>query len=91
MPEELQLAAHVVFKELPFCGVLLDKRRFTVHRLSLRAASALRLVLYRGAPAPFGWAAPQEPNEELERQLVHRLLQLGMLQKCATQRAVDST
>lgn len=91
MPDELRLAAHVVFKELPFCGVLLDKRRFTVHRLSPRAAAALRVALFRGAPAPFEWASTQEPTEGLERQIVHRLLQLGMLQNGDTKKAVNST
>lgn len=91
MPEGLRLAAHVVFKELPFCGVLLDKRQFKVYRLSPRAATALRVALCRAAPAHFEWTATQAPTERLEGQLVHRLIQLGMLQKCDTQRAIEST
>jgi len=50
------LPGHVVFRELPFCGVLLDTRRSRVYRLSQEATAVLREALH-GA----GGAGPYEP------------------------------
>ena len=46
MRQKVMLADHVIFRELPFCGVLLDTRDFHVYRLSRRAAGALRTALH---------------------------------------------
>jgi hypothetical protein len=51
------LPDHVVFRELPFCGVLLDLRRSAVYRLSQEAAAVLRLALAADA----GAHGPYEP------------------------------
>lgn len=40
------LPDHVVFRELPFCGVLLDTRQSRVYRLSQEAAALLREALH---------------------------------------------
>lgn len=45
------LASHVVFRELPFCGVLVDIRSARVYRLSRRASGTLRAALERPAAA----------------------------------------
>jgi uncharacterized NAD(P)/FAD-binding protein YdhS len=48
------LPEHVVFRELPFCGVLLDLRRSAVYRLSQGAAAVLRQALAgAGADGPY--------------------------------------
>ncbi len=52
----VSLPEHIVFRELPFCGVLLDTRRSRVYRLSQEAAAILRQALH-GADA----AGPYEP------------------------------
>ena len=44
-PASASLADHVVFRELPFCGILLDTRSSSVYRLSQAAAAALRVAL----------------------------------------------
>jgi hypothetical protein len=46
MQKKIALADHIVFRELPFCGVLLDTRSFCIYRLSRRATGALRTALY---------------------------------------------
>lgn len=43
--ENARLPEHVVFKELPFCGVLFDSRRTRVYRLTRRQAALLRQAL----------------------------------------------
>ena len=50
------LPPHVVFRELPFCGVLLDTRTMRVYRLSQSATAVLRQAL-PAAPA----TGPYEP------------------------------
>ena len=49
MSRSVALPDHVVFRELPFCGVLLDLRRSAVYRLSQEAAAVLRQALADGA------------------------------------------
>jgi hypothetical protein len=56
MTVSASLPAHVVFRELPFCGVLLDTRSSRVYRLSQEATAVLRAAL-RGA----GGTGPYEP------------------------------
>jgi len=56
MSVSVSLPGHVVFRELPFCGVLLDTRRSRVYRLSQEAAAVLREAL-GGASG----AGPYEP------------------------------
>jgi hypothetical protein len=51
------LPEHVVFRELPFCGVLLDLRRSAVYRLSQEGAAVLRQALAGDA----GVEGPYEP------------------------------
>jgi len=46
----VRLPEHVVFTELPFCGVLFDSRRARVYRLSQRQAALLRQALNGHAP-----------------------------------------
>jgi hypothetical protein len=83
MRDEFELADHIVFQELPFCGVLLDKRKFTVHRLSQRASHALRTVLEGcGAPNPYAPVLPDSGEAgALRQQLVERLIAQGMLHR----------
>ncbi|MFI6373741.1 actinodefensin-associated protein B [Streptomyces sp. NPDC050546] len=80
----VRLADHIVFQELPFCGVLLDTRRFTVHRLSRRAGHVLRTALDPGAPGPYAPLLPdgdEETAEGLRRQLLDRLEASGMVHR----------
>jgi hypothetical protein len=56
MSASASLPDHVVFRELPFCGVLLDTRRSRVYRLTQEATNALRQAL-QGARVP----GPYEP------------------------------
>ncbi|PRX51371.1 hypothetical protein B0I33_101525 [Prauserella shujinwangii] len=49
MAHAVRLAEHVVFTELPFCGVLLDKRNLRLYRLSQEASAALRTALHGSA------------------------------------------
>jgi len=56
MSASVSLPGHVVFRELPFCGVLLDTRRSRVYRLSQEATRVLRQAL-QGAQVP----GPYEP------------------------------
>ncbi|GII91855.1 hypothetical protein [Sinosporangium siamense] len=75
------LADHMLFRELPFCGVLLDTRSFHAYRLSRPAAALLRTALYgTAAPAPYPTAAEELPPEETGRAEATRLL-LGSLAK----------
>jgi len=46
MSASASLPGHVVFRELPFCGVLLDTRRSRVFRLSQEATAVLREALH---------------------------------------------
>lgn len=48
-PAHVRLREGVVFRELPFCGVLFDKRRARVFRLSQRDTIVLRNALRRAA------------------------------------------
>ncbi|AXK34371.1 hypothetical protein DVA86_18675 [Streptomyces armeniacus] len=62
---ELRLAGHVRFRELPFCGVLLDTEKSQVHRLSPRAARVLRERLYgAGSTGPYASLITDEPADE---------------------------
>ncbi|MCL8015965.1 actinodefensin-associated protein B [Streptomyces sp. AS02] len=89
----VRLADHVVFRELPFCGVLLDRRRCEVYRLSQRAAAALRMALEGGhAQSPYAslLGAPEpEHHGALQRKLVQGLQQRGMLTRISLGRGAD--
>jgi hypothetical protein len=56
MTVSASLPGHVVFRELPFCGVLLDTDRSRVYRLSQEATAALR-----GALRAAAGSGPYEP------------------------------
>ncbi len=47
----VELPTHVVFRELPFCGVLLDTRSSRVYRLTQQASTVLRRALDGACPA----------------------------------------
>jgi hypothetical protein len=84
---EVELADHIVFRELPFCGVLLDTRRFTVHRLSRRASHVLRTALDPGSPGPYAPLLPdgdEETAQRLRRQLLDRLVASGMVRRAGS-------
>ncbi|MFJ8716688.1 actinodefensin-associated protein B [Streptomyces violaceus] len=86
----VRLAEHIVFRELPFCGVLLDTRRFTVHRLSRRASHVLRTALDPGTPNPYAPLLPdgdEETAERLRRQLLDRLESSGMVHRVPARKA----
>lgn len=89
----VRLADHVVFRELPFCGVLLDKRRCEVYRLSQRAAAALRMALEgRHARSPYASSigAPEpEHHGALQHKVVRGLQQRGMLSVTSSGREAD--
>jgi hypothetical protein len=54
MSAVVSLSSHVVFRELPFCSVLLDTRRSHVYRLSQEATRVLRQALHsKGAAGPY--------------------------------------
>ncbi|CAM5547080.1 hypothetical protein [Streptomyces afghaniensis 772] [Streptomyces afghaniensis] len=76
-----------MFRELPFCGVLLDTRRFTVHRLSRRASHVLRSALDPGSPNPYAPLLPdgdEETAQRLRRQLLDRLVSSGMVRRAGS-------
>lgn len=83
MSESVSLPGHVVFRELPFCGVLLDTRRSRVYRLSQDASRVLRQAL-QGAQAlgPYepviSVQAPQ-PTAEQRRRLLTQLCSQGLV------------
>jgi hypothetical protein len=56
MSVSASLPGHVLFRELPFCGVLLDTRSSRVYRLSQEATAVLR-----GALRAAGGTDPYEP------------------------------
>jgi hypothetical protein len=53
MTVSASLPGHVVFRELPFCGVLLDTRRSRVYRLSQEATAVVRAALHAAGPGPY--------------------------------------
>lgn len=86
MRHRVALADHILFREMPFCGVLLDTRDFHAYRLSRRAAEALRAALYGpGAASPYGSlikgdeAGGPALHDEVTRRLVQTLRQRGMV------------
>ncbi|AUX46566.1 uncharacterized protein SOCE26_080720 [Sorangium cellulosum] len=86
MRPRVTLADHIVFRELPFCGVLLDTRDFHAYRLSRRAAEALRAALYGpGAASPHGSlikdgeAGGPGLRDEVTRRLLESLTSRGMV------------
>lgn len=71
MSATASLPAHVVFRELPFCGVLLDTDRSRVYRLSQEASHVLREALDgRDAPGPYDRliAAPEPASSDEQRE-----------------------
>jgi hypothetical protein len=48
---KMHLTEHFLFRDLPFCGVLLDLRDFTVYRVPKSASAALANALYRSDEA----------------------------------------
>lgn len=83
MDAELCLAEHYVFRELPFCGVLLDTRQSRVYRLSTRASAVLRTALQgESAVGPFSSLITDEDTTGVElarQQVVSSLLKQGVL------------
>ncbi|WP_437502372.1 hypothetical protein [Sorangium sp. So ce1099] len=86
MRQKVALADHILFRELPFCGVLLDTRAFHAYRLSRRAAEALRAALYGpGAASPYGSLVKGDAGggpalrDEITQRLVKMLRSRGML------------
>lgn len=85
----VRLPPHVVFRELPFCGVLLDSRRSQVFRLSQRGAAALRQALHGpDATSPYeSLINVAAPDPAMTRTLVDRLLAAGLV--CSDEAADD--
>ena len=78
------LPSHIVFRELPFCGVLLDKRRSRVYRLTQEATRVLRHALHGAqTPGPYepviSVAAP-EPTAQQRDRLLAKLSAQGLVQ-----------
>jgi hypothetical protein len=83
-PATARLPAHVVFRELPFCGVLFDSKRARVYRLTQRQAALLRQALSRAdEPSLATTAGPpasaRDPSEAAGR-LLDELGALGLVQ-----------
>ena len=81
------LAAHVVFRELPFCGVLLDTRSSRVYRLSQEATAVLREALLGArTPGPYepviGVQAPP-PSSAARRRMLASLSSQGLVRVAA--------
>lgn len=77
----VELADEVEFHELPFGGVLLDRRKLAVHRLSQRAAGVLRRAL-RGeqAVSPYESVLPTpDAADELRDGVLRALAQRGLV------------
>jgi hypothetical protein len=83
MSAPVSLPGHVVFRELPFCGVLLDTRCSRVYRLSQEATRVLRHAL-EGAQVPGPYEpvisvqAP-EPTAEQRDRLLTQLSSQGLV------------
>lgn len=77
----VRLADGVVFHELPFGGVLLDRRGLTVHRLSQRAAGVLRRALGgERAVNPYESVLPTpEASDELRDGVLRALARQGLV------------
>jgi hypothetical protein len=75
------LPEHVVFRELPFCGVLLDTRTSRVYRLTQPASAALRRALHGGdAPGPYEPVIRAgEPSSTGARGLIGKLASAGLV------------
>ena len=79
----VSLPGHIVFRELPFCGVLLDTRRSRVYRLSQEATRVLRHALHGArTPGPYepviSVAAPEPTVQERDR-LLTKLSSQGLV------------
>ncbi|HEX6346054.1 actinodefensin-associated protein B [Umezawaea sp.] len=71
----IALADDVVFHELPFGGVLLDRGELRVYRLSQRAAGVLRRALSGGhAVSPYASLLSEEDEDSALRDEVLRSL-----------------
>lgn len=84
MTASVSLPRHIVFRELPFCGVLLDTRRSRVYRLSQEATRVLRHALHGAqSPGPYepviSVAAP-EPTAQQRDRLLTKLSSQGLVQ-----------
>lgn len=77
------LADHVVFRHLPFCGVLLDTRDLTISRLSPTAAHILAAALPDApTPPPFGaLIAVDEPSAADVRTVLAALERRGVIHR----------
>jgi hypothetical protein len=79
---DVTLPEHVVFRELPFCGILLDTRRSLVFRLTQEAAGVLRHWLHGAdTPGPYepviiGGAPPSREQRDV---LLDRLSSQGLV------------
>jgi hypothetical protein len=77
------LPDHVVFRELPFCGVLLDTRSSRVYRLTQQATAVLREALpgprMRGPYEPVIGVPPPPPTAEARRSLLAKLGAQGLV------------
>ncbi|MGI9099328.1 MAG: actinodefensin-associated protein B [Solirubrobacteraceae bacterium] len=88
------LPEHVILRELPFCGVLLDTRTSRVYRLSQPATAMLRRAL-DGTDAP----GPYEPvirtrstasaSAPALGQLIARLASAGLLRVVSPSRSAQ--
>ncbi|MQA86928.1 MAG: hypothetical protein GEV03_20435 [Streptosporangiales bacterium] len=85
MTPTARLSEHAVFRELPFCGVLLDTRTFRVYKLSQRAAAALRTATCGPSEGnPYGHvlgSAEGVADPELAAHLVARFAALGLVRE----------
>jgi hypothetical protein len=83
MSAGVSLPGHVVFRELPFCGVLLDTRRSRVYRLTQEATRVLRQALQganaRGPYEPVISVTAPEPSAEQRDSLLSQLSSQGLV------------
>ncbi|MGH3917243.1 MAG: actinodefensin-associated protein B [Pseudonocardiaceae bacterium] len=79
----VRLTEHVLFRELPFGGVLLDRRGLRVFRLSQPASAALRRALHGPrAGNPFeGLIASSDHDPELTRRVLGSLGAQGLIRQ----------
>jgi hypothetical protein len=79
----VSLPGHVVFRELPFCGVLLDQQRSRVYRLSQEASRVLRQALHGAETAgpyePVIGISTPEPTAQQRERLLSQLGAQGLL------------
>lgn len=79
------LADNVVFHELPFGGVLLDRSKLNVYRLSQRGAAVLRRELYgERTVSPYESVLPAEKGDPAVRHnVLHALMSCGLIRVVA--------